>query len=311
MKRTKEDFLILSDTMHILFKNNCYPLGHVVDRRMKSLGFRSIQGADIDQFMRSLEKKAKKIDDELCKQSEWEFMDARIKKGNLPVSLQHSPSMVNSLKKLLWFTYLHSVQGGFPIETYQLFTKELSGLMNVTLKAGKLVDQEGECKMENGSFFTTITCNTSLKDYFNRSDTPETICRYSSDRQDLDLAIRIALFQKGGHKTIADVFNGYSFYIQKSYYKDFEQAHYTHDTSFLRSWLEAMTEILQNTHLDKREDYRTGKGGNNPQKFHGLYAAWRWCVTRSVKMQYWQKDKYYRFANVKEHDIFVCEWEED
>lgn len=309
LERRNEDIFILSDTEIILGKNNCYPMAHVAKRLMNSFNSWPIQGADIDQFMRNLGKKAKKID-LLCDKSEWEFIDASIEMENGSVLAKRSPSMAKALKRLLWFTYQHSEQQGIPIGSYTLFAKDLSGSMSVSLKGGKLVEKEGKLVIVDTAVSKAIACKSSLGDYFKGTETPLKICRYSADRQDLDLAVRIALFQQGGHKSIADVFKGYSFYIQKSYYKDFDRAHYSTDASFLRSWLEAMTEILQNKHLDKREDYRTGKGGNNPQQFHGQYAAWRWYVTQSVKMQYWQKDKNYRFANVKEHDIFVCEWED-
>ena len=43
-------------------------------------------------------------------------------------------------------------------------------------------------------------------------------------------------------------------------------------------------------------------------RIEGRRIDWNWGMDH--KMQYWQKDKNYRFANVKEHDIFVCEWED-
>jgi hypothetical protein len=73
-----------------------------------------------------------------------------------------------------------------------------------------------------------------------------------------------------------------------------------------------MTEIsnvLLNKHLDNREDWRKDIGGSSGQLKNSGYDAWRWFVTQSVKMMYWQRNSHYKFANVKEHDIFVCQWE--
>ena len=104
------------------------------------------------------------------------------------------------------------------------------------------------------------------------------------------------------------------FGIQDTFITDYQNNHYKSQPSFLNSFVDSMSHSLLNMNIRDREDFRTGIGGNNPQKKkakpEGTWLAWRWKVTESVSFQYWMLNGKYRFANIGEHDYYVCKWEE-
>ena len=123
----------------------------------------------------------------------------------------------------------------------------------------------------------------------------------------------MSVYQNGNLKKVMDSFDNFNFKIQNTFHKDYLGNHYLSQPSFLTSFKDSMSHSLLNMNLVDLEDYRTGKGGNNPQKKHstedGMWEAWRWKVTSSVSFQYWRLNDMYKFANIGEHDYYVCQWE--
>lgn len=311
MDEHPKDIYVLSDTDYLLSDPMRFPVYPVFDELMKKYSIDYVRSSDLNQTIANLIGKTAKIDRYDSKAVDCDFSLDRIR---LPESLnlsERSDKMKDVFRRLLWSIFCQCKVNGESPDTYILFCDNINSNIEFTVAYRTLEETEnGEIQEVAYEETLTVKCRSSLAEFFKNESTPQDVLSSAECKDDLALAIQVSVYQNGGLKKVMDSVYGYNFHIQDSFYSDFCSAHYSSQPSFLNSLVEAMSHTVLNMHMSKREDFRTGKGGNNPQTRHGDYLAWRRYVTRSVKMQYWQKDERYKFANVKEHDIFVCEWED-
>lgn len=305
-----DDVYVLSDTIECLSAYGCYPSYNVFEPLLRKYHVDYFSAADIVRTINKLQMKAHKIDQCANKRVDDEVIFQRVRiKGGLNQSAR-TGRMKRALDMLLWCIYCQMQRQTIQRGEFVVFIQGVKGEVSFEVEFDTIEEREGTPEEVRHQVEAKVTSCPSLKDFFADEAMTLRVLRQTKEREDLMLAIRMAIYQQGNLKKVYHAFDHYDFYIQRSFMKDFRNAHYEANESVQKSLMLAMSHTLLNQNMAQREDYRTGKGGNDGQLTRNGFWAWRRFVTRSIKMQYWQKDKNYRFANVKEHDIFVCEWED-
>lgn len=309
MDNNPDDIYVMSNTSDLLASLGYFPIYPVFSKLIEKYKVNYVQASDLNIIISKLLTKSKKIDETEGKK----FADDAIFNGVKPdeeIEMKEYPEdMKDHFKLLLWHIYCQCKASREKIESFVLFARNLSQDLNMAIEYYTL---DGDNMVKNREK-VRVFCRSSLKDFFSDAKMPLSILRQTKTKKDMELAIRVSIYQNCGKdkKKIADSLK-YDFTIQDSFWGNFVDAHYSVNDTVLNSLAEAMSHTMlaiNNGH--NREDFRTGKGGNNPQLTHeGGFSAWRRFVTSSVKMQYWQKDEYFKFANIGEHDYYVCKWED-
>jgi len=309
-----DDVYVLSNTETILCKMKYLPIYPVFDSLMKKYRIDYVQAGLLSQALNRLLHKAQPIDiaDKTKVDDNVIFIDIKTDKNVKEDS--HPGPMKEALEKMLCYLYCKCQRSAEPIETFVVFGKNLDSNINMNVTYQTIVEEDGELKEVVKKDMVRVLCRPSLAGFFKDRNTPVDILTKSETMDDLNLAIRVSVYQNGNLQKVMDAFDNYDFRIQNSFHKDYTTNHYLSQPTFLTSFKDSMSHALLNMNLVDLEDFRTGKGGNNPQKKHqtenGIWLAWRWKVTESVSFQYWRLDKKYKFANIGEHDYYVCKWED-
>jgi len=302
MQKFPDDVFMLSDTCSVLSQVGCFPIYDVFSKLLDKYKVNYVLAKDLNMYINKLVSGARKLDRSL--EGAYEFEPVRLVGYRRRVC---EDVVWQAFERTLDYIYCLCMESGLKQESFVLFGKDLPGEVCFQVEFDGL---DKQMKSVKGKAEAKVMCCSSLKEFFCNNDTSALILRNHREKEDVDLAARVAVYQRGDRKKVMDVFSNYQFYIQDSFYQDFCVAHYESQPNFLSSFTNAIGNCLTGTQIRDREAYRTGRGGNNPQMKHDGYWAWRWFVTKSVKMQYWQRGQDYRFANIKEHDIFECQWEE-
>lgn len=306
MAKHPNDVYILSSTEAILSKALKYPVYPTFEILLEKYKINYIKACDLNLTISKL-LKAPKIDKvDNVSVSKDAIVNSVILRTDTDGKIIKEGE-AGALHELLWHVYCRITTQKDSPDTYLIFAKNLSD--NVNLKVEYLTIEEGKEDFVCHEDKVSIRCHSSMKDFFKVVTTPDRILSNVVQKEDLALAIRVSVYQKGRLKKWAEAIDDYDFYIQDSFFKDYRDAHYNSNSTIKNRLMEEMSNVLLNEHLSNREDWRIDKGANSGQEIKNGYLAWRWFITQSVKMMYWQKDKMYKFANVKEHDIFVCQWE--
>ena len=308
-----DDIYVLSSTEDVLFEESLFPIYPVFDALMQKYKLDYVQVSDLNATISRIITNAKKID-KVETAVEYDVVLNDLSFGVDADVEFRSQKMRDSFEMLLKYIYAIHKDRKMPMEKYVLFCKNVINSVTLDITYYTMEEMDGEIKTsDKKTDQVSMVCCSSLKDFFSSKETPNRILHGTSCKDDISLAVRVAVYQNGCLKKVMDTYRNYDFKIQKSFYADFCTAHYFDNDTVLTSLMEAMSHTLLNKNMAKREDFRTGKGGNNPQlkSPNKEYLAWRRFVTTSIKTQYWQKDEKYRFANVGEHDHYVCKWEDD
>lgn len=313
LKMYPEDIYVLSNTEEILYSLNYFPVYPVFDSLMKKHNINYTQADLLNQAIQRLLQKAKTIDKVKGRKVDDDVIFVDIKIDKEADWQSHPVPLRNALKKMMWCLYCRCLYSEENIDTFVVFGKNQEGYVNMEVVYKTIVQEKDELKEIVNKDKVKVLYRPSLASYFKNKSTPVDILTKSDSVEDLNLAIRVSVYQNGQLPKIMEAFDNYDFKIQDSFHKDYTTNHYLSQPTFLSSFKDSMSHSLLNMNLNDLEDFRTGKGGNNPQKKHptnsGVWEAWRWKVTESVSFQYWRiKDKY-KFANIGEHDYYVCKWE--
>lgn len=307
VERYPEDVFLLSNTCELLSMESFFPVYDVFSKLVQKYKVNYVQAADLNKMINKLVGNASKIDNSVVEQVEREC-DITLVKCDVKRGEECPERMWRAFERVLRCVYCQCKAGVEKSERFVLFGRNLTGQVTVDVTFDTI--EEGKDDFVSHREQTKLMCCSSLKEFFCQREMPVRILQQHRGKEDVSLAIRVAVYQKGNLQRVMDAFTDYHFYIQDSFYKDFSAAKYDCQPAFLSSFTNAVGNCLTGTQVRDREDFRTGRGGNNGQLKKNGYAAWRWYVTQSVKMQYWQRERDYRLANIKEHDIYECVWEE-
>lgn len=114
--------------------------------------------------------------------------------------------------------------------------------------------------------------------------------------------------------SIDDIEKHYHFLLQNSFYQDFCDNHYASRPKDIGSAIDSITKAIKNIRHGKEHNMRVGPGANDDYLYHGKnpnkYSGMRKNVTTSIKLHYWKRTPYYRFAKIGEHDFYDLPWED-
>lgn len=305
-----EDVYVLSNTCDLLCNMQYFPIYPVFAELTKKYKIDFVQASDLNKMINRLLNNAKKIDRIGTDRPDDDVIFIGLKMKEDMDWSSRPGDLKKSFEQLLWYLYCQCQKSENCIDSFVVFGKNLASNITLNVQYQTIVEENNELREVVKNDNVKIYCRSSLADFFKDSKTPLTILHQTDTKDDLSLAIRVSVYQKGSLKKVADSIDKYHFVIQDSFLKEFNTNHYQVNDSLLNSLMEAMSHTLLGVNNEKkREDFRTGIGGNNPQLTHGNYLAWRRYVTTSVKYQYWQSEDEFRFANIGEHDHYICQWE--
>lgn len=309
-----EDVFVLSDTSELLYEKSFFPIYSVFQNLTKRYNINYIQASDLNAMINRLVTKAKKIDKIGGRMVDDEMIRVEFKTDMILAPNIYPEKFMEAFERLLWCMYCQCQKDNVSCDSFVVFGKNQHGQISLDIKYNTIIEDDGELKETVHEDKVEIVCKSSLADLFKDKDMPLAILKCSESINDLYLAIRIAVYQNGNLKKVMDAFDNYNFKIQDSFHKNYTDNHYMSQISFLTSFTDSMSHSLLGMNMRDLEDFRTGRGGNNPQKKHntkeGIWEAWRWKVTESVSFQYWRLNEKYKFANIGEHDYYFCKWEE-
>ena len=313
LEKNPGDVYVLSNTEDILYKMFYLPVYPVFDKLMKKYKIDYVQAGHLSQAINRLLHKSRKIDSTNGSKVDDDVIFINIEIDKNIDEGSHPGMLKDAFEKMLWYLYCKCQRSEESIETFVVFGKDLESNININVAYQTITEEDGELTEVVKEDKVRVLCRPSLAGFFKDKNTPVDILTKSDTIDDIDLAIRVSVYQNGNLKKVMDSFDNFNFKIQNTFHKDYLGNHYLSQPSFLTSFKDSMSHSLLNMNLVDLEDYRTGKGGNNPQKKHstedGMWEAWRWKVTSSVSFQYWRLNDMYKFANIGEHDYYVCQWE--
>lgn len=313
MEKNPEDVYVLSDTSIILGYKNCFPIYDTFDDLVKQHKVDYVQASTLNKAISNIITKAKKIDkcDGQKADINYDLQAFTLQRNNNVFANADSQKM---FERILWYVYCHCNQKSIDPETFIVFGSNLVDDVSIDVEYTTLIEKEGEIEEVTKTDNAKVLCKSSLAEFFRCNTAPRSILTKEDDKNAIALAARIAVYQKAGLQRVMESFDKVEIRIQDTFIDDYQNNHYKAQPSFLNSFVESISDTILNMNIRDREDFRTGIGGNNPQKTHrtpeGTWLAWRWKVTESVSYQYWQLNGFQKFANIGEHDYYVCKWED-
>lgn len=305
-----EDIYILSSTSDLLYNMRYFPIYPVLDSLKKKYKMDYVEASHLNQAVNRLLYKTKKIDIIGKRKIDDDVILVNLKTDATLVPIKFK----DTFERLLWCLYCMCQKNKDTFDSFVVFGKNLTDNIALDIEYQTITEENGELKESVCKDKINMLCKSSLADFFKDKNTPLSILKKSDSISNICLAVRVSVYQNGNLKKVMDAYDNYNFKIQDSFHKDYTNNHYLSQPSFLVSFADSMSHSLLNMNLRDLEDFRTGRGGNNPQKKHsakdGTWEAWRWKVTESVSYQYWRLNEKYKFANIGEHDYYVCKWED-
>lgn len=213
----------------------------------------------------------------------------------------------DELMKLLWQVFMAHEVGGYDEKSFVVITKGISEIVSVEYEYEE-IDESIELQEKKAT--SAVNCKKSLNDFLKDKASPFLLWKTAEKKEDLDLGIRLSLFQVQEEKNLNCVYFNYNFKIQDSFCKDYINGHYKSKDSDIKSTIQAVTDALRDQNMRKVHAIRTGPEGNNPPLVVQDYFAQRRDITTSIKLAYWKKGRVFKIANMKEHDFFEPTWEQ-
>ena len=305
----REDMFIQDSTSEVLYNNSYYPTGDSLKPLLEKYRINHIQYGDVERIIVKMLNKSKMIESLFDEP----LMDMKSQTVKQPVNMQPNvkrpEQLHNELLGLLWNVFLAHEMGGHDEKSFVVITKGISDIVSVEYEYEEYEEADGDIIINERKGTSEVNCKGSLDDFLKDDATPFLVWKTAERKDDLDLGIRIALFQSNGEPNMANVYKNYKFIIQNSFYDDFCEGHYQSKDSDIRSTIQAVTDAVLENNLQKMHAIRIGKHGNDPQLTKNGYNAQRRDITTSIKLAYWKKGREFKIANMKEHDFVECSWE--
>lgn len=305
----KEDMYIQDSTSDVLFFNNYYPTGDTLKPLLEQHHIGYIQYGDVERIIVKMLNKTKTIES-LYDEPLLEMKDLTLKQ---PIAVKDEvkrpKELHEELLSLLWHIFLAHEIGECDEKSFVIFTKGVSEIVSVEYKYEEYVEKNGNIVTEERNGSTEVSCMSSVGDFLSDGSTPFLLWKTAEKKDDLDLGIRVSLYQVKGESDLACVYSSYNFRIQNSFYEDYCSGHYNSKDQDIRSTIQAVTDALTDQNMRKVHAIRTGKHGNDPQLTVQDFDAQRRDITTSIKLAYWKKGREFKFANMREHDFFEPTWE--
>lgn len=307
--RHSENMYVSSTTSDVLWENRYYPIADTLKPLIEKYSINFIQYGDVNKIIDKMLNKTKKIEslyDEMCGVTN-QTLKEEIQ--TMP-HIKRSDELNEEFMKLLGNVFLASVNGGYNEKSFVVITKGISDWVCVEYEYEEIEGDEEKWALVEKKGVQEVNCKGSLSDFLNDKKTPFLLWKTAERKDDIDLGIRVSILQWKGERYISRIYDDYDFKIQDSFYDDYCNGHYYSKDQEIRSAIQAVMEAVTDQKLRKMHAIRTGKHGNDPQLRKNGYDAQRRDITTSIKLAYWKKGGEYKIANMKEHDIVECAWEQ-
>lgn len=305
----KNEMYVLSNTGDVLCENGYYPLIDSLKPLLDKYGIDFISYKDIGKMLDKYLNKSKYIDVECSEQmiglTEWSY------EKPLTADVSNRPKVLHEqFENVLWNVACMRMIKEDDAESYVTFAKGISEDVNVKFKYETIDSVDGTDVLVEKEERAVIYCKSSLSDFLKDAKTPFLIWRFAESKDDLDLGVRISVYQTKNMTSLEETYANCDFTIQDSFYGDYCENRYAERPSDIVSAIDSLTKVVNNVRHGKEHNMRTGPGGNNPYVFHGDFAGMRKNVTTSIKLHYWKKTPVYKFSKIGEHDFFDIPWED-
>lgn len=306
----KDEMYTISEMDDLLYNNDFYPAVEKLAPLLEQYDT-DYEYKDISKMMLHYIEQTNYLDDivdsELLDKKSVE-LDSSVKK----ILSKRPEDFQESFLNIVWLlTRNKIVDSSNEIEEFAVFAKDISQDVHANIKYEKYDEKIDKDKIVDCCANVTIICHSSLNSFTHHALTPFYMWRYSNSRDDLDFGLRCRVLQEDQNDSIEDVNHNYTILLQESFYDDFCKNRYSQRPSDIRSALDSMMKAVKSIRQGKEHNMRVGPGGNDDYVFHGTYAGMRKNVTTSIKLHYWRKTPYNKFAKIGEHDFFDIPWEDD
>jgi len=301
----RDDMYVQDSTGNVLWEHEYYPMVDTLKPLMIKHGIDFIQFGDVNRIIEKMLNKSGKIEslyDELCGMKS-QSLDEELK---VHPEVTRREELDGELMKLLWQVFMAHEVGGYDEKSFVVITKGISDIVSVAYEYEE-IDENFELQVRTAT--SAVNCKESLYDFLKDNATPFLLWKTAEKKDDLDLGIRVSVFQVKGEQDFACVYSNYNFSMQNSFYDDYCDGHYKSKDQDIRSTIQAVTDAVTEQNLRKMHAIRTGPKGSNPPLTREGYDAQRRDITTSIKLAYWKKGREYKIANMKEHDFFEPTWE--
>lgn len=308
----KEDVYVLSDMGDLMYDKDLYPLVDRLAPLLENLES-DYEYKDISRMLNHYIDHTNYIDEAANNA----FIERINEKLNKPV--QSDLSSKDSVTKeafftLLWQVFCSHLMNNEDPESFVVFSKGIDEQLDIHYDYELMDDEVCPDELQQASGDIKVNCHSSISAFLSDSNTPVLLWRFSTCKDDLDLGLRCHLMQLDSFDSIEAVNERYNIILQDSFYEDFCDNNYADRPKDIGSALGSISKASKNIRHGKEHNMRTGPGPNDPYLYHGKnpdrYSGMRKNVTTSIKLHYWKRDPYYRFAKIGEHDFFDLPWED-
>ena len=313
-KNHRNEFYVLSETGNMLYEYGMYPL----IKKMAPLLEKYDSDLDYKDVNRVLNRYLDQTNfiDNVCGELFIEKIKEEIN-TDIKDDMNSRPEMFRSaFHDLMWYVFcLHLIENK-EMASYVVFSKTMDKSISLRYNYECIDTDVDSEKIVECCAPATINCHSSIDAFQRHSTTPFVMWKYSSCKSDLDFGLRCMVMQDGHYDSIEDIEKTCHFIVQDSFYEDFCNNHYDSKDACINSALESIFKVIKDIRHGKEHNMRTGRGGNDPYLFHEDntgrdFSGMRKNVTTSIKLHYWKRTPFYKFAKIGEHDCFDLPWEDN
>lgn len=308
----RDEMYVLSDMAYEL--GDFYPCDELLRPLLKKYNIEWYSLHDLRRVMIRYLEKSKCIDT-LCEKLIIDKQEMQIveREGITDGDLEEGLS--DSLMKLIWFMFCLKMIHNDKDDAYVVLSKGVTEKMKVDFRYETIETSNGNSRVVANDGSMNLTCYGSLTDFLRKPDTPSRLWRMAENREDLELGLRVAIYQHHEIDELKEALDNYKFVVQASFWDNYVKNKYADRQKDIESTIKSMTNVVLEIYEGNEHNWRTGKKGSNPYMYHkdnnGVeYAAMRKNVTTSIKLHYWKKSPWFRFANIGEHDFEDFVWED-
>lgn len=305
----RDDMYIQDTTSEVLCNNNYYPTCDTLKPLLQKHRISYIQYSDVERIIVKLLNKTKTI--ELLYDEPPLEMKSQTPKKAITVSpeVKRPKELHDELLSLFWHVFLAREIGNCDEKSFVVITKGVSEIVSIEYEYEEYIEADGDIVAQERKGTSAVNCKSSVQDFLSDSSTPFLLWKTAEKKDDLDLGIRVSVYQVRGENDFNCVYSNYKFRIQDSFYQDYCEGHYKSKDQDIKSTIQAVTDAVTGQNLRKMHAIRSGKHGNDPQLTIQDFDAQRRDITMSIKLSYWKKGLEFKIANMKEHDLVEPSWE--
>lgn len=298
----KNEMYVLSTTGDTLCRNEYYPYVDYLKPILEKYNVDFVSYKDISKMMDKYLNKSHYID-KVCNNEMIGLIKREIIEPTT-FNTENRPDVLHEeFLKLLWYIICLRIINQDEEESYILIAKDISVIIKCNFKYEVIEEIDKKQSIIEHNITAKINCKSSITDFLNDKKSPFLIWKLAETKEDIDLGLRISIFQAKNLNYLNDTYTKCNFYIQNSFFADYCDGHYKSRPQDITSTLQAITDAVTDQNLRKMHAIREGKSGAAHDLVVNGYSAKRRDITTSIKVAYWKKGNEYRIANMKEHDL--------